>query len=136
MLCNTSRRRRIFRVRTQRTSPDRARRRTSETTGSVNSRAVGMRNITCRRRRGGTSARTGVSSVRAYLHVPPDDEPLALGVAELKEFVSDGLHGVSLPPSPPPSPPPPLPGWRSTPDRLMPRRVVESLRRTRVPYAQ
>lgn len=26
------------------------------------------------------------------MHVSPHDEPLSLGVAELKEFVSDGLH--------------------------------------------
>lgn len=31
---------------------------------------------------------------RAYLHISPDDEPFSLGVAELKEFVSDGLHSV------------------------------------------
>lgn len=35
---------------------------------------------------------TGQGWACAYLHVPPDDEPFSLGVAELKEFVSDGLH--------------------------------------------
>lgn len=28
-----------------------------------------------------------------YLHVSPDDEPFALGIAELEQFVSDGFHG-------------------------------------------
>jgi len=28
----------------------------------------------------------------AYLHVSSDDEPFALGIAELEEFVSDGFH--------------------------------------------
>lgn len=31
-----------------------------------------------------------------YLHVSPDNETFALGVTELKEFVSDGLHGIAV----------------------------------------
>lgn len=55
-------------------------------TGIIRIRSRGDNNIItcCARARG------------AYLHVSPDDEPFALGIAELKELVSDGLHGAGI----------------------------------------